>query len=280
MNSASNTDMISQAGSWLRNATRRNPEGLLLLAAGCALLMRSGRGSNALSDGFREVSREVTRNLPDISDATSGLRRGLSQTADQAADYASDLKNRASDVAGSYAESVSEFAGEAGRAVSENSARLTRQAQDTLQSTMDRVLRDQPLAVAVFGLAAGAAVAAAFPATDVENRVLGGTHEALSNAADQAGQAVMGAASKAGERLKSAAEERGLTSNGLRDLVGEVAETFTDSVAGKTEAKRPGNDSSASAGSTRGNGNSTSSSVTSNSNAMPRTSGNNPGGIR
>ena len=40
---------------------------------------------------------------------------------------------------------------------------LGRQAQSTLQGGMERVLRDQPLAVAVAGLAAGAAVAASSP---------------------------------------------------------------------------------------------------------------------
>ena len=39
----------SGAGEWMMNAMTRNPEGLLLLAAGAALLMRSGRGQLARS---------------------------------------------------------------------------------------------------------------------------------------------------------------------------------------------------------------------------------------
>ena len=235
MNNTSETDLVSQAGNWLMGTARRNPEGLLLLAAGCALVMRSGRGSSG-GNNRRSNLGEVSRN---VSDASSGLRKGLSDTAEMATDYASDLKDRASNVAGSYADSVSDFAGDARRAVSEGSDRIRRQAQGALQTTMDRVLREQPLAVAMLGVAAGAAVAAAFPSTDVENRVLGSTHEALSNAVDQAGKSVMGAASKAGERLKTAAEERGLTTEGLKDLAGEVAESFTDAVTGKAEAKNP-----------------------------------------
>ena len=34
------------AGEWIMGAVTRNPEGLLLLAAGAALLMRSGRGQS------------------------------------------------------------------------------------------------------------------------------------------------------------------------------------------------------------------------------------------
>jgi hypothetical protein len=97
------------------------------------------------------------------------------------------------------------------------------------------MLRDQPLAVAVAGLAAGAIVAAAFPTTDIEGRTLGGAREALTDAASRAGDAVMGAAGKAGEHLKTAAQERGFTAEGLKDLAGEVADTFTDAVSGKSE---------------------------------------------
>ena len=88
---------------------------------------------------------------------------------------------------------------------------------------MERVLRDQPLAVAVAGLAAGAAVAALFPSTEVEGRTLGGAREALTGAAGKAGEMVMDAAEKAKERLQNAAEERGFSTAGLQGLAGEVA---------------------------------------------------------
>ena len=167
----------------------------------------------------------------------SNARQGLTRAVESAADYASDIKDQVSDTASDYAETVSEFAGEAGRKVSEQSERFARQAQSTMQSTMARVLRDQPLVVAAVGLAAGAAVAAAFPATDVENRTLGGARDALTDAASKVGENVMQAASKAGERLKSAAQERGLTPDGLKELAGEVADTFADGVSGKSSER-------------------------------------------
>jgi hypothetical protein len=83
---------------------------------------------------------------------------------------------------------------------------LGRQAQSTLQDSVERVLRDQPLAVAVAGLAAGAAMAALFPSTEMEGRTLGGAREALTDAAGKAGEMVMDAAGKAKERLQAAAE--------------------------------------------------------------------------
>jgi hypothetical protein len=48
---------------------------------------------------------------------------------------------------------------------------------------------------------------------------------------DQLKQATM----KAGEKLKSAAEERGLHTEGLKDVASEVAETFKASMRGQPD---------------------------------------------
>jgi hypothetical protein len=121
---------------------------------------------------------------------------------------------------------------------------------------MNRVLREQPLAVMMAGLAAGAAVAAVFPTTEIEERTLGGAGEGVRQAAGKAVERVKAAADKAGEHLKSAAEERGLTSEGLKELAGEVTETFTGAVSGKSEdrggAARLPESSSTSAGPAQG----------------------------
>jgi hypothetical protein len=241
MSRHSNTDTYSQAGDWLAGAARRNPEALLLLAAGCCLLMRSRGSSSSRAaspgryGGMEQGHQSVSDRLSSGAGRTaSNVRDGLSRAADGATDYASEIKDRVSETASAYADSISEFAQEAGRSVSERSTRLGRQAQSTLQGSMERVLRDQPLAVAVAGLAAGAAVAALFPSTEIEGRTLGGAREALTDAAGKAGEMVMDAAGKAKERLQAAAEERGLSSQGLQGLASEVAETFTGAVAGKS----------------------------------------------
>jgi len=49
MSSYSERDTYSHAGGWLLGTMRRNPEALLLMAAGCCLMMRSGRSSSRLS---------------------------------------------------------------------------------------------------------------------------------------------------------------------------------------------------------------------------------------
>jgi hypothetical protein len=164
----------------------------------------------------------------------------LSRAADSAAQYASDIKDRVSDAASSYTEAAADFAQDARRNVSEETSRLTRQAQSTLESGMNRVLREQPLALVMAGLAAGVAVAAVFPTTEIEERTLGPAGESVRQAAGKAAERVKDAAGKAGERLKSAAEERGLTTEGLKEIAGEVSDTFTNAVSGKPEDQNRG----------------------------------------
>jgi hypothetical protein len=235
----SDTDALSQAGDRLFGAARRHPEALLLFAAGCCLLMRSGSSTSRAASHTRyddtghEHRADFSRAFP--KPASSSVREGFSRAADTATEYASEIKDRVSDAASSYTEAVSDFAQDAGRNISEHSARLTRQAHSTLESSMNRVLREQPLAVVMAGLAAGAAVAAVFPSTEIEDRTLGSAGEGLRQAAGKATEKVKDAAGKASERFKSAAEERGLTSEGIKELAGEVADTFTDAVSGKPD---------------------------------------------
>ena len=190
------TDDLSQAGGRLLGAARRNPEALLLLAAGCCLLMRSGGPFQETSrtrydDTGHEHRADFRRASPT---SILSVREGLSRAADPATEYASDIKDRVSDAASSYTAAVADFAQDASRNVSEHTSRLTRQAQSTLETGMNRVLREQPLAVVMAGLAAGAAVAAVFPRTEIEDRTLGAAGESLRQAAGKAAETVKDAA--------------------------------------------------------------------------------------
>jgi hypothetical protein len=107
-----------------------------------------------------------------------------------------------------------------------------RQAQSTLQQGVSRVLQEQPLALAVAGLAAGAAVASVLPASNFEKETIGPIGEEVAAAASRVGDQLKQASAKAGETLKKAAEERGLTKDGLKEVVSEAAEAFTGSMGG------------------------------------------------
>jgi hypothetical protein len=211
------------AGERIIGAIRRNPEGLLLLAAGCALLMRRGSGqrsrrSYAEDQYFR--SRE---------DSTSGIRERVGEAARRAGEHVSEATDKISETARSYASSAAEYADEAQRAAAERS----RQVADKARETADYVVREQPWAVALTGLVAGAAVAAAFPPTRIEKSTLGELGEHLRSAAGQLGERVKDAGIQAGERLTEIAEERGLTKEGLKQAARDVGGTFSSTLAGE-----------------------------------------------
>jgi len=222
----------SQAGSpgtesWVFRAVKRNPEGLLLLAAGCALLMRQ-RGFSSQSSSYRPRT-EPRSDSGGFAQATEGARQ-----------YASDIAEKAGAAASDFATSASEYAGQARHMMGDQSGRIVQQTQSTVQSTMNRVLQEQPLVVALAGLAAGCAVAAAFPTTNLEQQTLGPIGEQMTKTAQEVGRQVGEATAKAGEQLKTSTEERGLSQDGLKGVASEVADAFSRSMSGETDqATRP-----------------------------------------
>ncbi|MER9882340.1 hypothetical protein [Mesorhizobium sp. M0118] len=212
---------------WLLSSARNNPEGLLLVAAGCALLMRS-RSSSA---GHREQSRATggRQNAPHVRTASGGASKAqeeASETAEAMRDNLAGIGEKVSETASQYASSAASYAEQAGRSVSEKSGRVVQQAQSSFQDTIGRMVEEQPLAFVLAGFAAGAAIAAALPASDVERRTLGPAGERLTDAAEKAGDRLKSSTAKAGERLKSAAEEHGLNSDGLKEVARDVAGAF------------------------------------------------------
>jgi len=240
------------AGEWIMGAVTRNPEGLLLLAAGVALLMRSGRGPsvrrNSLPDRRNEGQYRAGRedSASGISERVTGAARRAGEYVSGATERAGEYLSEATETAGSYASSASEYANEAARIAAERSRRMADQVRDTA----DYLVREQPWAVALTGLLAGAAVAAAFPSTRLERRTLGEVGERLRSAAGTMGEQVMEAGMQAGERLNEVVEERGLTSEGLKQAARDVGETFSSALAGKESSTQSRRQAGKEAGST------------------------------
>jgi hypothetical protein len=266
MNRYAERESYVHAGDWVVDTLRRKPEALLLLAAGCALLMRNGRRSHAersdLGDAYQHGggrwagpygSRFAETGGHAEAGASSTMHQA-SQLGTQAQQYATDMRNRATeaatgamasvsefkdrvaDTASSYASSLADYADSTRRTLYEGSTRLTSQAQSAFQTASEGV-RDQPLMVAALGLAAGAAVAAIFPATELERRTVGEARDALADAATRARDNLVGAVGEAGEKIKAGVAERGLDTESVKELARDVAETFATAAVGKTEDK-------------------------------------------
>jgi ElaB/YqjD/DUF883 family membrane-anchored ribosome-binding protein len=259
------------AGEWIMAAVKRNPEGLLLLAAGCALLMRNGSGHQSrpsYAEGQYRGSRE---------DSISGVRERVGEAARRASEYVAETTDKMSEAARSYASSAADYADEAQRTATERSRQMAERARDTA----DYVVREQPWALALTGLLAGAAVAAAFPPTPVERRTLGELGERLRSAAGRMGEQVVEAGRQAGERLSEVAEERGLTKEGLKEAARDVGGTFSSALTGEeANSAQASNRKQADVGSSAGTRQGQSGTATTHSNraGSGRSSGHTPSG--
>jgi hypothetical protein len=230
--SAHSGPLLGNGGEWILNIVKRNPEGLLLLAVGAILMMRTG-GSQSFRAASRDAASGHTRAAAEsASKVAETVTDTLNRTVDAASSYAStasDTARQTMDVAKSYASSAAEYADQA-------TGRVVKEARSRTQA----VLQNQPLAIVAAGLAAGAALAAAFPPTELERETLGPLGDQVSRAAEGVGDQLRQATAKAGEKLKSAAEERGLHTEGLKDVAGEVADTFKASMRGESNTTNSG----------------------------------------
>jgi hypothetical protein len=206
----------NQTGDWFLNTVQRKPEALLLIAAGCALLMRSGGSLTGIWSASN--SPAPPQNRP-------GLVKGA--VPDSASGYASKVADTVSEYSDNARQTVSDYAEGARRGISDSSDWVRTQAESTYR-TASEALRDQPILVAGLGLAAGAALAALFPTTEVERRA----GAALASKASEVGDQVLAAAERAGERardtVKEAVAERVLAP-AVKEVVGEVVGIATGS---------------------------------------------------
>jgi hypothetical protein len=217
---------------WLVDAARRKPEAFLLLAAGCALLMRTGGGfkisrleqmgpnRSSIAEGLSENARE----------ATGQASHAMGQASETVSGYVGDMKNRLSD----YAATAGQYADRAREGLSAGSDQISKHAQSAGQSATETI-RELPLLVAALGLVTGAAVASFFPPTEVERRTFGATGRTMVDAASQTGENLVQAAGEAAQHLKDDAAARGMTPEGVKQMARAATDTFSKSVAGTRE---------------------------------------------
>jgi len=215
---------MNDVGDWLIGTAKRNPEALLVLAAGCALLMRGGgTSSQTHAQSFAGTS-------------SSNASWDVSRATEKGAELASDVKGRIADAASS----VSEQVGDVAKTLSTQSSQVVGQARSMFSSGFERLVREQPLALVALGLAAGATVAALLPETAVEERALGSARDAISGMTGELRENVIAAATDAGHRLTQGVAER--ATEGFKELAQDVAGQFTEKVAGGANkpSERPG----------------------------------------
>lgn len=209
----------SNVAEKLLATAKRNPEGALLVAAGVCLMMR-GVGSK---NGFwRSSSRSLYKGSTGYPASTAG-GNGHHEEYRESKGMMDEARDRASEFGGKMRQSAEEMAGYADhmrRAAADKTGRIVDRTTSSVRNGVGHMVEEQPLALALLGLAAGAAVAALLPTTRVEERTLGPIGERITEGAEEAGRRLKDSATEAGKRLAT---------EGLSEAARDVTRSFTES---------------------------------------------------
>jgi len=270
------TSLPAEFGANLAGTVRENPVPVTLLGIGLAWLMVSSsrrtssssawaRPEGPYDDEYDDPYAYEGSAYPDAggmqgdklrraADAVTGKaedwKERAGQTASQAAQAASELGQRVEDAASSAGTRARNAAHHARERLGDTAAHARARAGDLAQRSQRQYYRtkdgihhmvdEQPLMVAVMGVAAGALLGALLPTTRREDRLMGGTRDELMDRAAEV-------AKEKAERVKTSARH-------VADVAKEEAETVArEATAGKTATDERSADMGSSSRSSPGN---------------------------
>ena len=246
---------------------RAIPMPLILIGAGLFLTTKRGRDSAATMQAkMNEAGRQVSETVSDLTESVTQTASEMSDKAtSRVSETVSGLREQAAAVAGTISASAEGIVPRTATAREETgavAARLATMASETVQDVSSRASRarssatrfasDNAVLLAGVGVLAGALLAASFPVSNAENRVLGPGKRKVKDAARAA--AAMGMDKAGGvvadvvESVSSAAAREGLDGSSLHQAVGDltdkvrtVAERSVEAALGQEPQGHQGN---------------------------------------
>ena len=179
-------------------------------------MARAGEAAGSVSATVQPTIDKTRAAVHDIRDAVGNVVDRALQATSSATETAANSASAAQSVVDDATSRARHFADGAMK----TGSRTQRSAIDFVEQN--------PLLTAAIGVAAGAFLASAFPATSVERRLMGGGsarlqragRDAVSQGVDKASQTAEGALRAAAEAL----EREGLSADGIRDQLRQLTE--------------------------------------------------------
>jgi hypothetical protein len=222
---------ISEKGSDfvrdLGDAARRNPISAALIGMGVLWLFTGGRTAERVGDlvkgaGFDRIP-DAAGNALDA--ARSTLKSGAETVGDRVSSATESLRDGGAASLDRVARAGSEYA-DAAYGYAQNFPDAGGTLFNTARDNLSELFRTQPLALGAIGLAIGAGIAAALPATDVEAEYLGEASDNLKEqAAGFATEQVNRAATVAEDVVTAMSDEarkQGLTLDAAKSAVADI----------------------------------------------------------
>jgi hypothetical protein len=226
MNSISEkgSDFIQDLG----DAVRKNPLSAALIGMGVLWLFSGSRPVERAGDFVRNTSLD---RIPDAAGtayeaARSAVRSGTDAIGEHVASAKDAVRDGAAGAFDNAARYGRDYADTASEYVTSMPGTGT-EIFNTVRSNLSDVFRAQPLALGAIGIAIGAGIAAALPATELETDYLGETSDtvkakAAEFAAEQTDR-VTTVAENVVEAVTEEARKQGLTLEGAKSAAGDVS---------------------------------------------------------
>lgn len=218
------SDFIQDLG----DAVRKNPLSAALIGMGVLWLFAGSRPVERVGDFARSSGLD---RIPDAASyaadaARSTLRSGTDAVGERVAsakDVVKDGVVDALDSATRYGREYADTASEYVTSIPGSSAEIF----DAVRSNLTDLFKAQPLALGAIGIAIGAGIAAALPATEIEADYLGETSDTVrKNAAQFAAEQtdrVTTVAEAVVNAVKEEAATQGLTLEGAKAAAGDIS---------------------------------------------------------
>jgi len=228
-----------------------NPMPLAVMGLGLAWLMSSS--------GHRSAPTYEPRSFSPAGDG-AGLGAKARDLGDKASGMVAGVKEKLSGAAASVSESGQSAAQTLSSAAS-TAAEKAGQYRDQAQRSFSRVLETEPLLIGAIGLAVGAAIGAALPHTDVEDRAVGPLRDKVVEKGKEIAQETMEQAGSVAQAAYGAIKEELTAGDGdgapLADRAGSAARSAVqaarDELQGDGESQSQGK-GSAGSGQSQGSG--------------------------
>jgi hypothetical protein len=233
---------------------RAIPVPLMLIGAGLFLTTKRGRDSSATMQAkMNDASRRVSETVGEMTETVAKTASGMSgNVTSRVSETVSGLRDQAAAAAGTIsasAEGIVPGAATPSEGTEAVTARLATMAAETMQDVSSRASRaaqgvsarasraggsasrfasDNAVLLAGIGVIAGALLAASFPVSNAENRVLGPGKRRVKDAARAAAAMGMdkagGVVASVVESVSSTAAREGLDGSSLQQAVGDLTE--------------------------------------------------------
>ena len=226
MNSVSEkgSDFIQDLG----DAVRKNPLSAALIGMGVLWLFTGSRPVERSGEFFRNTG--LDRSPDAVSNAYDNARSTLKSGADAIGERVGSVKDAVREGASAGLDNAARYGRDCADMASEYVTSMPgtgAEIFDNVRSNLSDVFRAQPLALGAIGLAIGAGIGAALPATELEANYLGETTDTLKAkvsefAAEQANNATK-VTENVMEAVTEEARKQGLTLEGAKAAAGDIS---------------------------------------------------------